>query len=104
MLHYNEGKHVTIFEGSFKSRVIRDFYFEGKTRGLPVENTDKLQDILDYIDSIDVLPPSPMLFRAHEHKGRGKGTWSFDITGNMRVLCEFDADIDPINIRIDDPH
>ena len=22
-----------------------------------------------------------------------EGTWSFDITGNMRVLCEFDKDI-----------
>jgi len=41
---------------------------------------------------------------AHEHKGGGKGTWSFDITGNMRVLCEFDEDTDPINIRIEDPH
>lgn len=45
-----------------------------------------------------------MLYRAHEHTGKGRGTWSFDITGNMRVLCEFDEDMDPINIRIEDPH
>ena len=95
---------MAIFESSFKSKAIRDFYFKGTTKGLSVQNTDKLQDILDYIDAIDNLPPSPMLFRAHEHKGQGKGTWSFDITGNMRVLCEFDEDIDPINIRIEDPH
>ncbi len=95
---------MAIFEGSFKSKALRDFYFKGTTKGLPVQNTEKLQDILDYIDAIDSLPPSPMLFRAHEHKGQGEGTWSFDITGNMRVLCEFDEDIDPINIRIEDPH
>ena len=95
---------MAIFEGSFKSKAIRDFYYKGTTKKLPVTNAEKLQDILDYIDSIDHLPPSPLLFRAHEHKGRGVGTWSFDITGNKRVLCEFDKDMDPINIRIEDPH
>jgi len=95
---------VAIFEGSFKYEVIREFYYKGTTKKLPVENTNKLQDILDFIDTIDSLPPNPLLFRAHEHKGKGVGTWSFDITGNMRVLCEFDEDIDPINIRIEDPH
>jgi len=95
---------VAIFKGSFKSKALRDFYYKNTTRKLPVENTDKLQDILDFIDTIDSLPPSPLLFRAHEHKGKGAGTWSFDITAHMRVLCEFDEDIDPINIRIEDPH
>ncbi|MFV2057854.1 MAG: hypothetical protein ACC707_15415 [Thiohalomonadales bacterium] len=95
---------MSIFEGSFKDKAIRKFYYKGVKGKLPVENTDKLQDILDYIDTIQALPPSPMLYRAHKHKGAGKGTWSFDITGNMRVLCEFDKDIDPINIRIEDPH
>jgi plasmid maintenance system killer protein len=95
---------VAIFEGSFKSKAIKNFYYNGTTKGLPVKNTDKLQDILDYIDTISTLPPSPMLFRVHEHKGKGLGTWSFDITGNMRVLCEFDEDMDAINIRIEDPH
>jgi hypothetical protein len=32
----------------------------------------------------------------HEHNGKGKGTWSFDINGNMRVLCEFDEDMYPM--------
>lgn len=95
---------MPIFEGSFQSRVLKDFYYEGRTKKIPVKNIEKLRDILSYIDTIDKLPPTPMLFRAHEHKGRGKGTWSFDISGNMRVLCEFDADMDPINIRIEDPH
>ena len=95
---------MAIFEGSFKSKAVRDFYYKGSTKKLPVKNTDKLQDILDFINTIDSLPPSPLLFRTHEHKGRGTGTWSFDITGNMRVLCEFDEDMDPINIRIEDPH
>jgi len=95
---------MPIFEGSFKDKEIRNFYYKGTSKGLPVKNTDKLWNILDYLDSIDRLPPSPMLFRVHEHIGQGKCTWSFDITGNMRVLCEFDDDIDPINIRIEDPH
>lgn len=95
---------MSIFEGSFKSKALKAFYYEGITRKLPVKNTAKLQDILDYIDTIDHLPPSPLLYRAHEHKGSGSGTWSFDITGNMRVLCEFDEDGDAINIRIEDPH
>jgi len=98
------GGIMSIFEGSFKSKAIKDFYYKGIAHKLPVEKTDKLMDILDYIDTIDQLPPSTMLFRAHEHKGKNKGTWSFDLTGNMRVLCEFDQDVDPINIRIDDPH
>ena len=51
-----------------------------------------------------VAEPEQLLFRAHEHKGSGAGTWSFDITGNLRVLCEFDEDMDAINIRIEDPH
>ena len=95
---------MAIFEASFKDKAIKGFYYTGTTRGLKVKNTDKLQDILDYIDTIESLPPSSLLYRAHEHTGKGKGTWSFDITGNMRVLCEFDEDIDPINIRIEDPH
>lgn len=95
---------MAIFEASFKDKAIKGFYYTGTTRGLKVKNTDKLQDILDYINTIETLPPSSLLYRAHEHTGTGKGTWSFDITGNMRVLCEFDEDIDPINIRIEDPH
>jgi len=95
---------MPIFEGSFKSKAAKKFYYDGITKDLPVENTEKLKNILDYLDTIDRLPPSPMLYRAHEHTGKGKGTWSFDITGNMRVLCEFDKDMDPINIRIEDPH
>ena len=95
---------MAIFEGSFKAKAIRDFYYSGVTRRLPIKNTAKLQDILDYIDTIDQLPPTPLLYRAHEHKGAGAGTWSFDLTGNMRLLCEFDEDGDPINIRIEDPH
>jgi len=95
---------MPIFEESFKNKVLKDFYYKGNINKLPVKNIDKLKDILDFIDTIKKLPPSPMLYRAHEHKGAGKGTWSFDLTGNMRVLCEFDEDIDPINIRIDDPH
>ncbi len=95
---------MPIFEGSFKNKAVKKFYYKGTKGKLSVENTDKLQDILDYIDAITELPPTPMLYRAHEHKGAGKGTWSFDITGNMRVLCEFDEDLDPINIRIEDPH
>lgn len=95
---------MAIFEDSFKDKALRKFYYLGDTKGLSVENTKKLGEILDYINVIDRIPPSPMLYRAHEHKGRGKGTWSFDISGNMRVLCEFDKDIDPINIRIEDPH
>ncbi len=93
---------MPIFEGSFKSKALRDFYYKGMAGKLPVKNRDKLMDILDYIDTIDKLPPSHMLFRAHRYKG--KDTWSFDITGNMRVLCEFDGDMDPVNIRIEDPH
>jgi plasmid maintenance system killer protein len=95
---------MPIFEGSFKSKDLKNFYYNGTTRGLSVQNIAKLRNILDYIDTIDRLPPSPLLYRAHEHKGKGTGTWSFDITGNMRVLCEFDPDLDPINLRIDDPH
>ena len=95
---------MPIFEGSFKDKAIRDFYYEGATKKLPVENTNKLRALLDYLNGITKLPPSPLMYRTHEHKGKGKGTWSFDITGNMRVLCEFDEDIDPINIRIEDPH
>jgi plasmid maintenance system killer protein len=83
---------------------LRDFYYNGSRRGLSVRNIEKLRNILDYIDGITQLPPSPMLYRAHEHKGRGAGTWSFDVTGNMRVLCEFDADGDPVNLRLEDPH
>ncbi len=95
---------MSIFEGSFKDKVLREFYYKGTAGKLSVKNINKLQEILDYINTIDRIPPSPMLYRAHEHKGQGKGTWSFDITGNMRVLCEFDDDIDAINIRIEDPH
>ena len=95
---------MPIFDGSFKSKDLKKFYYDDVKKGLLVKNIEKLRNILDYIDTIDKLPPSPMLFRAHEHKGSGSGTWSFDITGNMRVLCEFDGDLDPINLRIEDPH
>jgi len=95
---------MAIYDGSFKSKAVHDFFYYGKIKKLPIENTAKLQCILDFINTIDKLPPSLLLFRAHEHKGKGAGTWSFDITGNMRVLCEFDEDMDAINIRIIDPH
>lgn len=95
---------MPIFEGSFDSKALRDFYYEGAINKIPIKNISKLKNILDYLNTIDKLPPSPMLFRAHEHKGKGKGTWSFDISSNRRVLCEFDEDLDSIHIRIEGPH
>ena len=95
---------MPIFEGSFRSRAIKDFYYTDSTKKIPVHNIGKLRNILDYINAIDTLPPRSMLYRTHEHKGAGKGTWSFDLEGSKRVLCEFDAEGDPINIRIEDPH
>lgn len=65
---------MAIFEGSFKSKSIKKFYYKGTTKGLNVKNTAKLQDILNYINSIEGLPPENKLFRAHEHKGQGKET------------------------------
>ena len=97
---------MPIFEGSFEDKALERFWEAPKVKhvkGLKVENINRLKEILDYINTIDKLPPSPRMYRAHVWQGKSQ-TWSFDITGNMRVLCEFDEDIDPINIRIDDPH
>jgi plasmid maintenance system killer protein len=94
---------MAITEQSFQDKNLREFFFRQKTKGVP-ENTRKLREILSYIDRIDELPPEGGLYRAHEHQGGGKGTWSFSLTGNFRVLCEFDENCDAFNIRIEDPH
>ena len=36
-------------------------------------------------DNLDVISKLPVL-RLHQHKGKGKGTWSIDIQENWRIL------------------
>jgi hypothetical protein len=44
---------MPIFEGSFSSRALKDFYYTGTLKKLPVKNAEKLKHILDYLDTID---------------------------------------------------
>jgi len=76
---------------SFIHKGLKKFYETGSKQGIQPKHKDKLEDILEALDTSyqieDMDLPS---FKLHELQGKRKGIWSVTVNGNWRVTFTFE--------------
>jgi toxin HigB-1 len=77
----------------FRHKGLKELFEKGKTSKLPQERVKKIKQILAVIhaahDLQDISNPS---YRLHRLKAPPfEGYWSIDISGNYRIIFEFEA-------------
>ena len=77
---------------SFKHKGLEDFFFDGTKKGIIPELSRKLADILDRLDASqqveDMNFPGGHL---HPLKGDLKDFWSVRVSGNWRIVFQFES-------------
>ena len=89
---------------SFRSKALRLFAGKGDSSKLSVPNVRRLETILARLDAA-LLPEDLNLpgFRFHGLKGRDKGRFAVDASGNWRITFGWDGN-DAVDIDLEDYH
>lgn len=88
----------------FRHRGLERLYQRGDASGLSAQHVRKLRQILNALDH--AAGPSGMSFpgfQLHPLQGGRKGQWAVSVSGNWRVVFEFDG-ADVINVDLLDYH
>lgn len=83
---------------------LRAFFETGSTRGIRPEHASRLRLVLARLDA--AAQPRDMNLpglRLHPLKGRLKGVWAVDVSGNWRVVFRFDG-CDAVDVDYVDYH
>jgi len=79
---------------SFKHKGLQLLWETGKSSKLPSDQLKKIKQILEVIDSAQVVPQDFEFFRSwriHPLKGDFKGYWSLAVKENWRIIFQFDG-------------
>ena len=89
---------------TFKNKSLEKLYFNDDRSKVNANHIPKVLRILDRLDASsnpqDMNLPG---YKLHRLKGKKKGAWSVSVTGNWRVIFEFEGN-DAINIDYLDYH
>ena len=89
---------------TFKNKALEKLYFNDDRSKVNPNHISKILRILDRLDASsnpqDMNLPG---YKLHALKGKSKGVWSVNVTGNWRVIFEFEGN-DAINIDYLDYH
>ena len=89
---------------NFKHKGLEKFFLTGSTAGIQPKHEKRLQIILGRLHvSTSVKDMSLPGLRLHELKGKRKGTWAVDVSGNWRITFTFDG-VDAIDVNYEDYH
>lgn len=75
---------------TFKHKGLENYFYSSSKKGIQAQHARKLSDILDSLDASNELndmnyPGSNL----HELKGKMKGRWSVQVSGNWRITFRF---------------
>jgi proteic killer suppression protein len=89
---------------SFRSKALRRFAGRGDASKLSVHNPDRVRRILLALD-VAKLPDQMNVpgLRFHPLKGRDKGRYAVDASGNWRVTFAWDGE-DAVDVDLEDYH
>jgi proteic killer suppression protein len=89
---------------SFRSKALRRFAERGDASKLSVQNPDRIRRILLALD-VAKLPDQMNVpgLRFHPLKGRDKGRYAVDASGNWRVTFAWDGE-DAVDVDLEDYH
>lgn len=88
---------------SYADKRLRKFAEKGRSGGLPVQNVARVRRMLTAMKNAS--QPSDMNlpgYGFHELKGHGRGTYAVTVSGNWRLLFEWDQGA--ANVRLEDYH
>ena len=76
---------------SFRHKGLEGLFFDGTKKGVQPQHAQKLEDILDRLDAAETIgdmdyPGSNL----HPLKGPLKRFWAVKVSGNWRVIFEFE--------------
>jgi len=89
---------------SFRSKALRQFAQTGEARKLGVPNADRVRRILTQLNA-SKRPENMNLpgYRFHELKGRRRGTFAVNVSGNYRITFGWDGE-DAVDVDLEDYH
>ena len=89
---------------SFKHKGLRKFFLTGNASGIQSDQAERIRMRLAALDTSrrveDMDIPG---FRLHPLKGKRKGSWAIDVSGNWRITFGF-ADGEFIDVDYEDYH
>ena len=89
---------------SFKHKGLEKFFTSGSNVGIQPKHEKRLRIILARLHAAtsakDMNLPG---LRLHELKGKRKGTWTVDVSGNWRVTFKFEG-VDASQVNYEDYH
>lgn len=78
---------------TFKSKALKQLWEDNNSSKINQAHLARIEHILTLIDALEEVPEDLSFFsnlRPHELKGKLKGVWSLDISGNYRITFKFE--------------
>ena len=76
---------------SFKHKGLEKFFTKGNVAGIQTAHATKISDRLAFLHAAknieDMNKPG---YRLHELKGKLKGHWAINVSGNWRIIFKFE--------------
>ena len=70
----------------FKHKGLKELFESGISTGVEQQHVKRLRQILALLETAEILDDMDLPgLRLHELKGKRKGTWSVQVSGNWRV-------------------
>jgi proteic killer suppression protein len=89
---------------NFRHKGLERLFLRGDASGVSAQHVRKLQQVLAFLSvsqgTGDMNLPG---FRLHPLKGERKGQWAVSVTGNLRIVFEFEGE-NAINVDLVDYH
>ena len=88
----------------FRHKGLERLFTAGDARGVSAQHVRKLRQVLAYLN-VSREPQEMNLpgFKLHSLKGERKGKWAVSVSGNLRVVFEFEGE-NATNIDLVDYH
>lgn len=89
---------------SFKHKVLEKFYTKGITAGIQPNHATRLKDRLAFLNAATVIEDMDKPgYRLHQLKGNKHKLWAVNVSGNWRMVFEFE-DGDAYIVNYEDYH
>lgn len=78
---------------TFKSKALKQLWNDGNSSKINNAHLVRVQQVLTIIEALEEVPGDLSFYtflRPHELKGKLKGVWSLDISGNYRITFRFE--------------
>lgn len=91
---------------SFAHKGLKRLYSEGIAKGVPPDTVDKLRKIFAFLDAMQEADEMRALaaWKVHNLTGDRKGTWSLNVTRNLRLTFTIDGEREICDLKLEDYH